>query len=149
MTRTPDYEVTVPIGNLGQSQPLFTVQVVSSGVFLREALRPDVERLAEVSGGVLAVSLLLTVLATQTILRPLRQIEETIDRIVQGNYGGGRSRGAMAKEFAVVESKLDLLGQKFRGAREDASELAATSVNCWNAWPRKSTLERDWPPSAG
>jgi signal transduction histidine kinase len=121
MTRRPDYEVTVPIGS--QNQPLFTVQVVSSGVFLRNALIPDVLRLSEVSGGVLAVSLLLTLLATQTILRPLRRIEETIDRIVQGNYGGEQSRGAMAKEFAVVETKLNLLGQKFRGAREDASEL--------------------------
>ena len=69
------------------------------------------------------MSLLLTLLATQTILRPLRRIEDTIDRIVQGNYGGEQSRGAMAKEFAVVETKLNLLGQKFRGAREDASEL--------------------------
>jgi signal transduction histidine kinase len=123
MARRPDYEVAVPIGNIGQNEPLFTVQVVSSGVFLRDALMPDVERLAAVSGGVLAVSLLLTLLATQTILRPLRHIEETIDRIVQGNYGGEQSRGAMAKEFAVVETKLNLLGQKFRGAREDASEL--------------------------
>ena len=123
MTRRPDYEVTVPIGSIGQNEPLFTVQVVSSGVFLRDALMPDVERLALVSGAVLAVSLLLTVLATQTILRPLRHIEETIDRIVQGNYGGEQSRGAMAKEFAAVETKLNLLGQKFRGAREDAREL--------------------------
>src|SRR5580700_11185018 len=29
----------------------------------------------------------------------------------------------MAKEFEAVEIKLNLLGQKFRGAREDASEL--------------------------
>jgi signal transduction histidine kinase len=123
MTRRPDYEVTVPIGSIGQSEPLFTVQVVSSGVFLRDALMPDVQRLAAVSGAVLAVSLLLTVLATQTILLPLRHIEDTIDRIVQGNYGGEQSRGAMAKEFEVVETKLNLLGQKFRGAREDASEL--------------------------
>ena len=123
MARRPDYEVTVPIGRIGQSEPLFTVQVVSSGVFLRDALMPDVQRLAVVSGAILAVSLLLTVLATQTILRPLRHIEETIDRIVQGNYGGEQSRGAMAKEFEVVETKLNLLGQKFRGAREDAKEL--------------------------
>lgn len=122
MTRRPDYEVTVPIGSIGQSEPLFTVQVVSSGVFLRNALMPDVERLAVVSGGVLAVSLLLTLLATQTILRPLRHIEDTIDRIVQGNYGGERYQGGSAKEFAAVETKLNLLGQKFRGASEEARE---------------------------
>ncbi len=123
VTKRPDYEVTVPIGNLGQSEPLFTVQVVSSGVFLRNALMPEVKRLAEVSGGMLAVSLLLTVLATQTILLPLRRIEQTIDRIVQGNYGKQAAHGGVAKEFAVVESKLNLLGEKFRGASEDAKEL--------------------------
>jgi signal transduction histidine kinase len=31
--------------------------------------------------------------------------------------------GAMAKEFAIVESKLNLLGQQFRGTRENANEL--------------------------
>jgi signal transduction histidine kinase len=121
--RRADYEVTVSLGVAGQGTSLFTVQVVSSGVLIRDAVLPEVNRLALISGGILALALVLTLLATRTILRPLRRIEDTIDRIVQGNYGGEESRRGQAREFAAVESKLDLLGQKFRGAREDASEL--------------------------
>jgi signal transduction histidine kinase len=118
-----DYEYTVPIGSIGGNEPLFIVQVVSSHVFLKGALLPEVRRLGAISGAILGASLILTLLLTQTILRPLRRIEQTIDRIVQGNYGGAESSPGMAREFAAVESKLDLLGQKFRGARDDATEL--------------------------
>ncbi len=119
----PDYQVKVPLGFAGQSDPVFTVQVVTSTVLLRSALLPQVETLAEVSGGALLVSLVLTVLGTNRVLRPLKRIEQTIDRIVQGNYGSVESGGRLAKEFAVVESKLNILGQQFRGAREGATEL--------------------------
>ena len=37
--------------------------------------------------------------------------------------GGLVPDDGLAKEFRAVESKLNLLGQQFRGAREDASEL--------------------------
>jgi len=123
MARRPDYQVRVPLGFSGQTDPVFTIQVVASTVLLRSALLPQVETLAEVSGGALLISLLLTVLGTNRVLRPLKRIEQTIDRIVQGNYRGEESRARLDKEFAVVESKLNLLGQRYRGAREDATEL--------------------------
>ena len=40
------------------------------------------------SPAALLASLLITLLATNWLLRPLRRIEQTIDRIVQGNYPG-------------------------------------------------------------
>jgi signal transduction histidine kinase len=125
VTRPQDYQVTLALGIPDQSQPVFTIQVVVSSVLLRSQLQPQIQRLAEVSGGALFISLVIMVFATNRILRPLKRIEETIDRIVQGSYSGNMtvSRQPMAKEFAAVESKLDLLGQQFRGAREDATEL--------------------------
>lgn len=118
--RRQDYQVTVPLGVNGQA--LFTVQVVTSSVLLRSALVPEVELVGIVSGGALLVSLALTAIATNWLLRPVRRIEQTIDRIVQGKFGetAGR-RGGLAKEFAAVESKLNVLGEQFRGARQEAS----------------------------
>jgi len=57
-------------------------------------------------------------------LRPLASISQTIDRISRGEAAGPPPlpEGA-AREFAAVQSKLNLLGQQFRGAREDASQL--------------------------
>ncbi|MGH9558070.1 MAG: sensor histidine kinase, partial [Bryobacteraceae bacterium] len=117
----PDYQVTVPVG-VGDQQ-IFTIQVVDSSVLLRSALMPQIEWLALVSIGALLISLLLTALAANWVLRPLRRIERTIDRIVQGSYQRDEQGRAVAKEFAAVESKLNMLGEKFRGAREEATEM--------------------------
>jgi signal transduction histidine kinase len=123
------WEVVSPLGTVPpQSIFLFNIQMVTSSLLLRPALLPEVQTLAKVAGGSVLAALLITLLATSRALQPLKRIEQTIDRIVQGSYGGQGARGdptrvLQAKEFAVVESKLDLLGEKFRGAREDASEL--------------------------
>jgi signal transduction histidine kinase len=67
--------------------------------------------------------LILTLAATNWILLPLRRIERTIDRIVQGNFLVEEPASESAREFRAVESKLTLLGEQFRGTREHASEL--------------------------
>src|SRR5581483_1858008 len=91
------------------------------------ALLPDVNRLAAISGGAVLASLLLTAISTNWMLRPVKRIERTIDRIAQGSFGrpdetGRGDTSHLGKEFAAVESKLNVLGEKFRGAREEASE---------------------------
>jgi signal transduction histidine kinase len=149
----PDYQVVVPLGQvsapmgggdlfspdhagadrvgtdrgIAADHTIFIIQVVTSSVLLRAALLPDVEWLAAVSGGAVLASLLLTAFAASWVLQPLKRIERTIDRIVQGNFGRPEDTGigdtsGMAKEFAAVESKLNVLGREFRGAREEASE---------------------------
>jgi signal transduction histidine kinase len=107
----------------GEAGPLYQVQVVVSSVLMRLALLQELQRLAVVSGLALLVTLLVTVLATNRVLRPVKRIEETIDRIAQGKHSQQQVSRAVAKEFAIVESKLNLLGQQFRGAREHAGEL--------------------------
>jgi signal transduction histidine kinase len=126
LTRRPDWAITLGLGVGDQNKPVFTIQVVTSSVFLRDALKPQIVWLGSVSAAAIGLSLLLTMLATTRALRPVKRIEDTIDRIAQGRAGGAAADGALsddkpAKEFRVVESKLNLLGQQFQGAREDAS----------------------------
>ena len=124
MSRSRDYQVAVPLGITGEAKPLFTTQVVASSVLLRSAVLPEVQTLAEVSGAALLGSLAITVLATSRILRPLRRIELTIDRISQGNFRGGEAgEPHVAREFAALESKLNLLGQQYTGAQKQATTL--------------------------
>jgi signal transduction histidine kinase len=123
-SRGSDWQVVSTLGD--KDQAVFKIQVVTSSVLLRRALLPEMQRLAAVSGGSFLAVILLTVLATNLVLRPLKRIEQTIDRIVQGSEeppGMLAARKNRAREFAVVENKLDLLGQQYRGARENASEL--------------------------
>jgi signal transduction histidine kinase len=123
-SRGLDWERVTTLGD--KDVPIFKIQVVTSSVLLRDLLLPEMQRLAAVSGGSFLAVIVLTVLSTNLVLRPLKRIEQTIDRIVQGSEepaGTSMARRNRAREFAVVENKLDLLGQQFRGAREDASEL--------------------------
>jgi len=143
--RRPDLEVTVNIGPEGAIHPLFSIQVVSSTVLLRDVLEPQARRLAAESGAAILASLLLTLLFSNLLLAPLRRIEQTIDRIVQGTMiqsqtvvepPAGRPSGrhfrphfpphfphGSAKEFRAVENKLSILGHQYQGAREDVAKL--------------------------
>ena len=127
IVRKPDYQVVVPLGIAGE--PIFSTQVETSSVLLRAAVLPQLETVGLVAALALLVSLLVTGLATSRALRPLRRIEQTIDRIAQGQFGAedpskapGRDH-ADPKEFAAVESKLNLLGRQYSGARQDATNL--------------------------
>jgi signal transduction histidine kinase len=121
--RRAEYQFVIPLGVRGEPQPVFQIQVIISSVLLRDALISQITTLAYVSGAALLISVLITSLATNRVLRPLKRIEATIDRIVQGNFLGSDTQVNPPTEFAVVEGKLNILGERFRGAREQAVEL--------------------------
>jgi signal transduction histidine kinase len=117
-----DYEVTIPIGipNL-QPKPVFTIKVVLSSVLLRQVVLPQIQNIVLIFLAALMLSMLLAVVVSNLLLRPLDTISQAIDRISRGDLPNQpwRAEGA-SKEFAVVQSKLTLLGQQFHGARQDA-----------------------------
>ena len=123
LARDRNFQVTATLGIPGQPERVLAIQVITSTLLLRKPLSDAVLRLAVASLGSLLAVLVITFLATNLALRPLKRLDQTIDRIVQGNYAGEQSPHAAPKEFAVLESKLNLLGQQFRGARENATEL--------------------------
>lgn len=127
MSGDTSFQVAATLGIQGEPQSVLTIQVVTSTVLLRKPLREEIEFLALVSLGSLLAAIVITLIATNLTLRPLKRIDRTIDRIVQGGMvqsaDGTKHPAHAPKEFAVLESKLNLLGQKFQGARENASEL--------------------------
>jgi signal transduction histidine kinase len=124
--RRADYQLMIPLGVKGEAQPLFRIQVIVSSVLLRAALLTQITTLIYVSAAALLISVFITMVATNRVLRPLKRIETTIDRIVQGSFLGDPLSITQIRpptEFAVVEGKLNILGERFRGAREQAVEL--------------------------
>jgi len=120
INRRTDFQILLSAGENNQD---INVQVVTSTVFLRDALLAQISRLALVFGGALLITLFVTVLGTDRVLQPVKRIERTIDRIAQGADRKDSEGKTLAKEFAVVESKLNLLGAQFRGAQDHATEL--------------------------
>ncbi len=122
LTGRDDYETRVPLGIPGQKKPLFTVQVLVSSVFLRDAVMPELRSVGIASGIALLLAVLLAYWSSVLALRPLRQVGELIDEIAEG---GEMPAGAVrpGSELSIIETKLHLLGEQFRDAREDATRL--------------------------
>ena len=103
---------------------MLTVKVVFSAVLLRNKMKPGLYTLALVSAGALAGSLLLSVLLSNLALASLDRIGQTIDKIASGELDRALPVPArQTPELAVVQSKLNLLGEQYRGARKDALQL--------------------------
>jgi len=119
-----DYQVTTEIAERGKTTPVFRIEVVVSSILLREIVLPQVRSIALIFLGALLLSLLLAVVVSNLVLRPLDTIGQAIDRISRGELANPSwvPEGS-AKEFAAVQSKLNLLGQQYRGARQDAIQL--------------------------
>jgi signal transduction histidine kinase len=117
-----DYDVSRELG-VGDRQ-LFTIHMVVSSLLMREHYLEPLEPLGIASVVALLVSVFAAVVVSRLAVRPFEKIGEQIDRITRGEQDDDAGdRLSPTKELAVVESKLSLLGQQFRGARADTEEL--------------------------
>ncbi len=109
----------------GDKTPLFTVLVVGSSSFVRHALAPAFINIGYGFGIALAVSLALAWLLPTLALRPLERVSRKIDLISAGHLPEAPDSPGFreSREYADVQSKLNMLGQQFHGARRDALEL--------------------------
>jgi PAS domain S-box-containing protein len=115
------FAFVLPLGVPNQPQPIFTIAVVIDSIFLRHALRPAFVNLGYAFAGALAVSMFLAFWLPNLVLRPLERVSRKIDLIRAGEFSqAGSLEKKESREFAAVQSKLNLLGQQIRGAREDA-----------------------------
>jgi signal transduction histidine kinase len=119
-----DYETRVDLGIPGEREPVFTIQVLVSSVLLRETIRLELIKTILVSLAALIVATLLAWLVTHIALSPLTGLSQEIDRITSGQQEPTiRRPAAPGREYAVVEEKLRLLGEQYRGAQMGATQL--------------------------
>jgi PAS domain S-box-containing protein len=119
-----DYEVAIPLGVAEQATPIFRVRVIISSVLLRNTLLPQLQQLGAAFLVSLVVALVLAMLGSNIAFRPLARVSAAIDRIAHGEpLGQPRDEKGGSNEVAAIESKLQVLGQQFQGARADAVDL--------------------------
>jgi signal transduction histidine kinase len=125
LTSADDYDMPgVPLGVSGQAKPLFTIQVLVSPILWRDRLLEEIIRDAKVSGVAMILAFVLAYWSTNLALRPLAHISHLIDDIASGNPPvSTAARADPARELAMIESKLSILGARYRDARLDANQL--------------------------
>ncbi len=82
----------------GRPESVLTIQVVTSTLLLRMSLVQEMQFLGLVSAVSLLAVILVTLAATNLALRPLKRIDQTIDRIAQGSYAGGNRRATRCRK---------------------------------------------------
>ena len=125
--RRQDYAASVPfsvVGGSGRARPDFTVKVILQSLLLGRVLEPAFYRVMFGFFGSLAGAMFLALLLPNLFLTPLERVTKRIESISADDAGEPTPapRGE-SREFANVQSKLSILGQQFRGAKQDAQDL--------------------------
>lgn len=124
LTQRKEYSMVVPLGVLQAERPLFTIRIIVSSVLLRDAVVPQIRSLAYTSLAVFLAAIMLAVVFSNVVLRSLDRLGKRIDLITAGDFTPEATQPQReSREIAAVSSKLNLLSEQFRGAKEDAMQL--------------------------
>ncbi len=116
-----NYEVTFEMMT-ANDQPFGTVHVVMNPALIRDALKQFLNKNLYVAGISLLLATGLAAVFSQFLLNPLTFISAGIERMIQGEFG----RPIHLKrrdEFGLVSLKLNEIGQRLEGSREELDTL--------------------------
>ena len=123
---TRDYAMVIPLGmSKDPSKRVLDLRIVVSTLFIRDSIKKQVRTLAGSSALSLLAAMVLAYLFSNVILNHLDRLSKRIESITTGEFtlSDGESAGKEPKEFAEMTSKLDVLSQQYRGAREDMVQM--------------------------
>lgn len=104
---------------------IFKIRVVLSSLLLRDAVMEQLRYLLPLSLLAFALAVVLAIFVSNLATRQLAKVSQAIDRIAEGDAPVAlpQPSGSSFKEYDVVASKLQMLGQQIRGARQDAFSM--------------------------
>jgi signal transduction histidine kinase len=124
LTRRENYVSSRPLGIEGGKHVLFKITVVIRSVLLRHSVEPALKNLVLAFALAACISIFLGAALPNLILDPLQRVSQSIDLIRTGQFGSSvRGDRRETREFADVHSKLSLLDEQYRGAKQNADEL--------------------------
>ena len=123
--RSENYGTTRTLGVANRT--LFRVSVIIKSDFVRSDVEPLLMNLGAAFGTALLIAVFLGSVLPNVVLDPLGRMSTRIDSILAGRFDIGAATSLReSREFADVQTKLNLLGEQFRGAKQDAMELRST-----------------------
>ncbi len=117
-----ELETVIPLGLPGSGKPLFSVRVLVSSALLKNSLEPEMDNLLFALGISLLAALAVAVLTGNLVFSPLRRLGDAIDKVSRGE-ALTQPETQEAQEVRIVESKLSMLGDQVRGAKEDLEQM--------------------------
>jgi len=122
MTQSEDYTTNRTLGV--NNRTFFQIIVAVKSDFVRHDVEPALKNLALAFAASLFIAMFLGFVVPNLVLDPLGRMSRTIDSILSGQPGQlPPAPQRETREFAAVQSKLTVLGEQFRGAKQDALEL--------------------------
>jgi signal transduction histidine kinase len=126
LNQRASYQLEQPLGTPGKPEKLYVRVVIYPAFIKAKDIMPTVQKSAGVAlasvGGALCITLLFSMIA----FRPLGRLGHLLDLVARGEYDPNAlvpvSR-ARADEFGIMATKVNLLGQRLRGAQYDFSDL--------------------------
>jgi signal transduction histidine kinase/HAMP domain-containing protein len=106
-------------------EKVFSIRVVLSSLLLRDAVMEQLRYLLPLSVFAFLLAIVLAVFVSNLATRQLRRVSEAIDRIAAGEQQKllPAPTNTGFKEYDIVQSKLEMLGQQIRGAKQDARSM--------------------------
>lgn len=104
---------------------VFVIRVVLSSLLLRDAVMQQLNYLLPLSLFAFALAIILAVFVSNLATRQLLRVSEAIDRVAAGEQQKllPAASNTGFKEYDIVQSKLEMLGQQIRGAKQDARSM--------------------------
>ena len=120
---TDYYQLNQPLGS--GKETLLDVRVVIYPALIRTDIFPTMQRSARVALISIVGAVILTFIFSAMMFRPLRHVGHMLDLVAKGEYEPEKLEPAKeAKdELSIMASKVNLLGQRLRGAQYEVSDL--------------------------
>ncbi len=116
-----NYEVTFQMAD-ASNQPFGTVRVVMNTALIREELKQFLNKSLNIAAISLLLATTLAAVFSQVLLRPLTFISAGIERMIRGEFGKPIHLPRQ-DEFGLVSLKLNEIGQRLEGSREELDAL--------------------------
>ncbi len=120
------FQIEQALSNPTTSKPVVLVRVIVAPAFIRNDIAPTtLWRTVEVAIVSILGAFVITFLFSAVALRPLGVLRHQLDLVASGDYEPEKAMIAKAAndEFSVMASKVNLLGQRLRGAQYEVSDL--------------------------
>ena len=106
-----------------EGAPLLEVRVVIAPALIRKDIVPTLEKNARMAAISVLGAVCLTLLLSTVAFRPLGQVGRMLDLMAQGEFEPGKIPSAKAVEEFGIATKVNLLGERLRGAQDEVSDL--------------------------